>query len=157
MEVMKKFKFGTYLLHADTTSFSVYGDYDDEDEEDFRTIRITYGHSKDHRDDLKQFVLSMVSNQHGILLFTQPYSGNASDKKILLETILKVKQNLSTQDKSYYIADSAFFTERNLQTLGRHTFWISHVPRRFHRQNLFLPPKFRWYQDRIRDIHFTNA
>lgn len=73
MEVMKKFKFGTYLLHADTTSFSVYGDYDNEDEEDFRTIRITYGHDKDHREDLKQFVLSMVSNQHGIPLFTQPY------------------------------------------------------------------------------------
>ena len=128
MEVMKKFKFGTHLLHADTTSFNVYGDYDNGDEEDFRTIRITYGHSKDHRDDLKQFVLSMVSNQHGIPLFTQPYSGNESDKKILLKTILKVKQNLNLQDRAYYIADSAFYTEKNLQTLGRHTFWISHVP-----------------------------
>ena len=127
MEVMKKTPFGTHLLHADTTSFSVYGNYDD-DEEDFKTIQITYGHSKDHREDLKQFVLSMVTNQHGIPLFTQPYSGNESDKKILLETILKVQQNLNTQDKSYYIADSAFYTEHNLQTLGRHTFWISHVP-----------------------------
>ncbi|MCX5828605.1 MAG: IS1634 family transposase, partial [Deltaproteobacteria bacterium] len=127
MEVMKKTPFGTHLLHADTTSFSVYGDYDD-DEEDFKTIQITYGHSKDHREDLKQFVLSMVTNQHGIPLFTQPYSGNESDKKILLETILKIQQNLNTQDKSYYIADSAFYTEHNLQTLGRHTFWISHVP-----------------------------
>jgi transposase len=130
LEVMKKFKFGTHLLHADTTSFSVYGDYDDADEgeEDFRTIRITYGHSKDHRDDLKQFVLSMVTNQHGIPLFTQPYSGNASDKKILLETILKVKKNLNLNDRAYYIADSAFYTEKNLQTLGSHTYWISHVP-----------------------------
>jgi transposase len=128
MEVMKKIKFGTHLLHADTTSFSVYGDYDNENEEDFRTIRITYGHSKDHRDDLKQFVLSMVSNQHGIPLFTQPYSGNESDKKILLETIQKVKQNLNTKDRAYYIADSAFYTENSLQTLGRHTFWVSHVP-----------------------------
>jgi transposase len=79
-------------------------------------------------DDLKQFVLSMVSNHHGIPLFTQPYSGNESDKKILLETILKVKQNLNLQDRAYYIADSAFYTEKNLQTLGQHTFWISHVP-----------------------------
>ena len=127
MEVMKKFKFGTHLLHADTTSFSVYGDYDNE-EEDFKTIRITYGHSKDHRDDLKQFVLSMVSNQHGIPLFTQPYSGNESDKKILLETIRNVKKNLNSKDRAYYIADSAFYTEKNLQTLGSHTYWISHVP-----------------------------
>lgn len=129
MEVMKKFQFGTHLLHADTTSLSVHGEYDNDDEdEDFRTIEITYGHNKDHRWDLKQFVLAMVTNQHGIPLFTQPYSGNESDKKILLETIQKVKQNLNLEDKAYYIADSAFYTGPNLQTLGQHTFWISHPP-----------------------------
>ncbi len=127
VNVMKKFQFGTHLLHADTTSFSVHGDYDNE-EEDFRTIQITYGHNKDLRWDLKQFVLSMVTNQHGIPLFTQPYSGNESDKKILLETIQKVKQNLNLEDKAYYVADSAFYTALNLQTLGHHTFWISHPP-----------------------------
>ena len=42
----------------------------------------------------------MVTNQHGIPLFTQPYSGNASDKKILLETIQKVKRNLNLEDKA---------------------------------------------------------
>ncbi len=127
LEVMKKVHFGTHLLHADTTSFSVHGEYDHEDE-DFRTIQITHGHNKDHRWDLKQFVLAMVTNQHGIPLFTQPYSGNESDKKILLETIQKVKQNLNIQDKAYYVADSAFYTAPNLQTLGQHTFWISHPP-----------------------------
>lgn len=125
INVMKKFQFGTHLLHADTTSFSVHGDYDN-DEEDFRTIQIAYGHNKDIRWDLKQFVLSMVTNQHGIPLFAQPYSGNESDKKILLETIQKVKQNLNLEDKAYYVADSAFYTAPNLQTLGQHTFWISH-------------------------------
>ena len=127
MQVMKKFKFGTHLLHVDTTNFSVHGEYDDE-EEDFRTIQITYGHNKDHRWDLKQFVLSMVTNQYGIPLFTQPYSGNASDKKVLLETIQKVKDNLNLEDKTYYIADSAFYTAPNLETLGQHAFWISHPP-----------------------------
>jgi transposase len=127
IKVMKKFAFGTHLLHADTTSFSVHGDYDNE-EEDFRTIQITYGHDKDLRWDLKQFVLSMVTNQQGIPLFTQPYSGNESDKKILLETIQKVKLNLNLEDKTYYVVDSAFYTGPNLQTLGQHTFWISHPP-----------------------------
>jgi transposase len=70
----------------------------------------------------------MVSNQHGIPLFTQPYSGNASDKKILLETIQNVKKNLNTEDRAYYIADSAFYTEENLLALGSHTYWVSHVP-----------------------------
>lgn len=80
MNVMKKFQFGNHLLPTDTTSFSLHGDYDNK-EEDFRTIQINYGHNKDLRWDLKQFVLSMVTNQHGIPLFTQPYSGNESDNK----------------------------------------------------------------------------
>mgnify|MGYP001393661002 CR=1 FL=1 len=127
LEVMKTTHFGTHLLHADTTSFSVHGEYD-KDEDDFQTIEITHGHNKDHRWDLKQFVLSMVTNQYGIPLFTQPYSGNESDKVILLETIQNVKRNLNFEDKAYYIADSAFYTAHNLQTLGAHTFWISHPP-----------------------------
>ena len=126
LKVMAKLDFGTHLLHADTTTFSVYGDYDND--EDFDTIKITHGHNKDHRWDLKQFVLAMVTNQHGIPLFTQPYSGNESDRKILLDTIEKVKQNLNLEDKAYYVADSAFYTAHNLQTLGRHTFWISRPP-----------------------------
>ena len=124
--VMAKQEFGTHLLYADTTTFTVYGDYDND--EDFDTIRITHGHNKDHRWDLKQFVLAMVTNQHGIPLFTQPYSGNESDKRILLETIQKVKENLDFTEKAYYIADSAFYTADNLRTLGRHTFWISRPP-----------------------------
>lgn len=127
--VMQHLPLGTQLLHVDTTSFSVHGEYaEDEAEDDFQTIQITHGHPKDHRWDLKQFVLSMVTNQHGIPLFTQPSSGNASDKKILLETILQVHQNLNSEDKVYYVADSAFYTEHNLATLGQQTFWISHVP-----------------------------
>jgi transposase len=127
LKVMEKMAFGTHLLHADTTTFSVHGEYEPDDDE-FRTITITHGHNKDHRWDLKQFVLAMVTNQHGIPLFTQPYSGNESDKKIPLETIQKVKENLNITDKAYYVADSAFYTEHNLKTLGRHTFWISRPP-----------------------------
>ena len=40
-------------LHFDTTSISVFGDYDFIDP----PLDITYGHSKDKRPDLKQFLL----------------------------------------------------------------------------------------------------
>ncbi len=52
VNVMKKMEFGTHLLHVDTTSFSVHGEYENDDEE-FSTIEITHGHNKDHRWDLK--------------------------------------------------------------------------------------------------------
>ena len=48
--------------------------------------RLRMGYNKDHRWDLKQSVLAMVTNQHGIPLFTQSNSGNESEM-ILLEPI----------------------------------------------------------------------
>jgi len=63
-KVMKKLGIKTHLLHADTTSFSVHGDYEGEDGSN--AFEITFGYPKDKRWDLKQFVLSMVTNQYGM-------------------------------------------------------------------------------------------
>jgi len=113
-------------LHHDTSSFKVTGEYDS----DFgtRLIQIVRGHSKDHRNDLNQFAMTLVTNQHGIPVFMEPLSGNASDKKSLLRSIQAVRNNLVTDQRIYHIADSAFYTKLNLQTLGTQCYWISHVP-----------------------------
>lgn len=126
LKAMKKFRFGNHLLHIDTTSFSVHGDYEKDD--DFSEIKITYGHPKDSRWDLKQFVLSMATNQHGIPLFVKAHSGNKSDKKTIMETIKRLRENLNFDDKVYHVADAAFFTGKNVEEMGQHTFWITHVP-----------------------------
>ena len=73
-----------HCLHVDTTSVSVYGDYEDEETE---AIDITFGVPKNEKWDLKQFVLSLIVNQHGILFFMNTHSGNVSDKNTILETI----------------------------------------------------------------------
>jgi len=39
-----------------------------------------------------------------------------------------IKENLKIDEKVLHVADAAFYTEENLQTLGTHTFWISRVP-----------------------------
>ena len=70
----------------------------------------------------------MVTNQDGILVFMEPLSGNASDKKILLKSIQAVRNNLATQQMICHMADSAFYTCGYIQSPGRHCFWISHVP-----------------------------
>lgn len=49
-------------VHFDTTSRSVFGDYDTYGNDPFE---ITYGHSKDHRPDLKQFLISMLCVEIG--------------------------------------------------------------------------------------------
>jgi len=126
MKCMQKLAFGIQLLHVDTTSFSVHGQYEGDDCQP--AIEITFGHPKDGRWDLKQFVLSMVTNQCGIPLFVQAHSGNKSDKKTLIETIENLKSNLDFSDKSYFAADSAFFSSENINLLGDRTLWISRVP-----------------------------
>jgi transposase len=51
--ISKKFR------HLDSTSMQVHGEYDDE--EGFQLI--TFGYSKDHRPDLKQFMIYLMSSQ----------------------------------------------------------------------------------------------
>ena len=86
---MQKVQFDTNLLHADTTSVSVHGNY--EYIGGTPAIQITYGHTKDNRPYLKQFVLSTITNQQGIPHFVKTYSGKASDKKNLIETIQQLR------------------------------------------------------------------
>ena len=119
-------EFGSHCVHVDTTNFSVTGEY----ESDFNTrkIEITYGYPKDGRWDLKRFVLGMATNQHGVPLYLQTFSGNESDKESILKIIEALKDNLQSDEKVYHVADSAFYTAETLKTLGRHTFWISKVP-----------------------------
>jgi transposase len=77
--MMKNMPMGIQRLHHDTTSINVTGDYDNESRT--RLIEIVRGHRKDHRDDLKQFVISLVTNQHGIPMFMEPFSGNTIGQK----------------------------------------------------------------------------
>ncbi|MFY9449069.1 MAG: IS1634 family transposase [Candidatus Methanoculleus thermohydrogenotrophicum] len=119
-------EFGSHCVHVDTTNFSVTGAY--ESDLNLGEIEITYGHPKDGRWDLKRFVLGIASNQYGVPLFLQTFSGNESDKETILTIIKQLKENLKSAEKVYHVADSAFYTATNLQSLGQHTFWISRVP-----------------------------
>lgn len=111
------------LLHVDTTSFSLFGDYGGEGE-----VKIDFGLPNDGRWDLKRYVLGLVCNQQGMPLFMKSFSGNYSDRKSLIEMITGLQNGLCNSLKVYYVADSAFYTEENLVILGLSTFWISRVP-----------------------------
>ena len=49
--------------------------------------------------NLKQFVLSLIVNQHGIPLFMNTHSWNASDKNTILEAIKSLKSALRPESK----------------------------------------------------------
>lgn len=114
--------------HYDTTSVSVYGDYAMTDE----PFEITYGHSKDKRPDLKQFLVEMLCVDRNIPLFGTTRDGNASDKTLnneLLSTISKHMANHGLEENAFvYVADSAFVTKANLDKAGMKTKFISRLP-----------------------------
>lgn len=114
------------LGHVDTTNFSVHGEYENGSNDG--CIKITKGHPKDKRWDLKRFVLSMVVNQHGIPIFARAHDGNESDKETLLNTILSLRESFTFDPDVIFLGESALYTEKNIQKLGDHTQWISNVP-----------------------------
>lgn len=101
-------------VHFDTTSISVFGDYDFIDP----PLNITYGHSKDKRPDLKQFLISMLCVDHNIPILGTTEDGNASDKTLNNELLGGISRHMARHGIEpgafVYVADSAFVTPKNL-------------------------------------------
>lgn len=101
--------------HFDTTSISVFGDYDFIDP----PLNITYGHSKDKRPDLKQFLISMLCVDRNIPILGTTEDGNASDKTLNNELLGGISRHMARHGirpgAFVYVADSAFVTSHNLK------------------------------------------
>ena len=108
------FGLDTMAHHFDTTSVSVFGDYDFDEP----PLLITYGHSKAKRPDLKQFMISMCCVERNIPIIGKTEDGNSSDKTLNNEVLSAVsaymKKNGISPGASIYVADSAFVTGPNL-------------------------------------------
>jgi transposase len=117
-------------VHFDTTSCSVWGEYQFAEEQDV-PFQVTYGYSKDKRPDLKQFVLSTLCVDRAVPMWGKPEDGNASDKTLnttLLSEIAHLLARYGVQPGAYiYIADSALVSEANLAALGN-TLFITRLP-----------------------------
>jgi len=98
----------------DTTSFSVTGEYNREQDE--TCIQVKHGYSKDHRPDLKQVVTELlVSHDGGIPLHVQNHDGNASDNTIFKERSKALVQQFKSGNVATVVADSKFYTKENSQ------------------------------------------
>lgn len=116
------------VLHNDTTSVSVYGEYDRPGE-----LNITQGYSKDHRPDLKQIMMGLSVTQERIPVLATMENGNTSDQKWNLAFIDKLRKTLS--DEAWrdllYQADSALITKENLQNMDTDFRFLSRLPERY--------------------------
>jgi transposase len=93
-----------------------------------KIIEITYGYSRDHRPDLKQYLINIISSSDGdIPLFFHVGDGNESEKSRFPLLIQEFKQQWTDEDIEVFVADSALYSAENITTLGELP-WISRVP-----------------------------
>jgi len=118
-------------LHADTTSWSLYGEYGNVDCD----FDITHGYSKDHRPDLKQFIYGLGVNEDAVPVVGEVHSGNMDDKTWNRQFIPKLDEYLDKEllKNVVYVADSALVTKKNLKEIRKQgeLKFISRLPNTF--------------------------
>jgi len=121
LSAIKQYNLDTLKVHHDTTSVTVYGDYDlYQDANHGHPFVITRGFNKDHRPDLKQIIQSLLCIDRGIPVAAKMMDGNRSDKTVnnnLLVDVAKKMKELGQNDP-VYVADSALVTQDNLDLLA---------------------------------------
>jgi transposase len=124
-----KYNVDRTFRHLDTTSMEVDGEYILDDQ---KIPLVTFGHSKDHRPDLKQFMMSLICSRDGdVPLLAQTIAGNTSDKTHFRETLLKLKSQIDQEKGNhYFIADSALYTSETVKETSSFVKWITRVPDR---------------------------
>jgi hypothetical protein len=155
LAAVKRFGVSTQRAHLDSSSFCVQGQYlncvpqpnsaatapgeqsgqtqestvaEAEENAEPVPIQITHGYSRDHRPDLKQFTLDLMTSGDGdVPLYLRVGNGNDADQAVFTEVIAQFQQQWRAAAPKVYVADAALYSEENLIALGQ-TPWISRVP-----------------------------
>ncbi len=116
-------------VHLDSSSFHFHGAYDRQEAER-EAIRITYGYSKDHRPDLKQVVVQLITSHKSALpVWFKALHGNSNDKKTFTESVTAYCKQLKSSERPYLVMDSAGFSEATLKAAQEQgIYWLMRVP-----------------------------
>lgn len=143
LQARQRFGIEAKQVHIDTTSFSVNGEYlvegkttsENKEEEEAIPIAIIYGYSRDHRADLKQWMLGLVTTHDGdIPIFLRPLDGNSADKKSISAIVTQVMTHLrealpQEQEERLAVFDSGGYSQENMKRYNEAKIrWISRVP-----------------------------
>jgi transposase len=126
----------------DTTSLTVYGNYDQEEGDSLESnglekegeekapFQVTHGYSKDGRGDLKQMILNLATTGKANLpIWFSAHSGNASDKIVIQQAAERIKefsQALEEGPEFIFVGDSAMY-EKCVERASDLK-WLSRVP-----------------------------
>lgn len=144
LNAAKQFGVSQTTAHLDSTSWRVHGAYKCASNVEVRVersdaegniqtqriepvpIEITYGYSRDHRPDLKQFVMNLICLGDGdIPALIELADGNQVDRAGFVP-VMQAFRTQSTFD-GLHVADAALYSEDNLVAM-RGLKWLSRVP-----------------------------
>lgn len=133
MQAARRFGVSIAQCHLDSTSFALDGEYTSEtgteaasEAETPQAIEICRGYSRDHRPELKQFLVNLIcSADGGIPVWFKVGSGNETDSQSFAGLMRAFAEQWETP--ALMVADAAFYSEPNLQQVGSLP-WLSRVP-----------------------------
>lgn len=131
-KAVEVFEVEARYAHLDTSSISLHGAYESEGAkravEVMEAVEIRHGYSKEHRPDLKQVVVTLITSQASALpLWLEVLDGNSSDKESFPQTIKSYCRQLQGEPPPWFVMDSAAYSQENLaqwQKIG----WVTRVP-----------------------------
>ncbi|BBD66487.1 transposase [Nostoc commune NIES-4072] len=144
-QAVKEFNISLKSSHLDSTSLHLHGEYSssltdviihcnssNSEIQSARPIEITYGYSRDHRPDLKQFIIDLISSGDGdIPIFLKSASGNQSDSSSFAKIFLEYKEQIQKEEigneDNLMVADAALYNAKNISSLFG-TKWLCRVP-----------------------------
>ena len=136
LQAARKFKVETERVHLDGSSIAVEGAYIADEttsseaegtaEKSPCPIEITYGYSRDHRPDLKQFLIDTICSGDGdVPLYLRVADGNEVDGVGFRQVVQEYRDQWHFS--GLLVADAALYTAETLQQL-QGLQWISRVP-----------------------------
>ena len=140
--VVGEFGIGLDELHNDSTTVSFSGAYEEAGQEGRQqgrvTPAITWGHSKDHRPDLKQLLYTLtISEDGGVPVYFTTASGNVVDDRTHCQT-WDLLHTLVGRPEFLYVADCKLASRENLRHIAsRGGRFVTVLPRTHKEDGLF--------------------
>lgn len=127
LQAARKFEVKLETANLDSTSFHVDGKYEATAKNpEPGMIEVTHGYSRDHRPDLKQFVMNLICVGDGdIPVLMEIASGNQSDKARFAELLGDLKQQWTFE--GLCVADGALYSADNINAM-KNLQWLTRVP-----------------------------
>ena len=121
VEAVRVFQFNLEELHNDSTTITFSGAYEGTNgqmKKEGSPHRITHGHNKDHRPDLKQLLYLLTTTADGTVpVWCSVEHGNTTDDKTHIHTWRSLCQ-LVGHPGFLYVADSKLCTRENMEHIA---------------------------------------